>query len=276
MPSFIKKTYCERCGKEVPLFGGQKTAEGYICTPCRKELQPFVEKRKLQFSEITSEIIHEIDDEIKAKKEADKQKENTVTGVMIAFVIIGIAMLWGIGQSSKEPSSAISEGTPVSETAAAEETEKPQFTPQADIKEETISTPEPTSAPDIPDESPISDSDPISEEAVSAGIDEDFKALFAIEFPDEADIRKFANAYAGEEIELDGCAMYAEGDRVVVWYGDYEGQEDISRFGPEMLLLRVPENSCVTGDNIHIVANVLSYRERSSQMYLDCLSIALR
>ena len=70
--------------------------------------------------------------------------------------------------------------------------------------------------------------------------------------------------------------MYAGGDRVVVWYGDYEGQEDISRFGPEMLLLRVPENSCVTGDNIHVVAEIISYKEGSNMMYLDYRSITIR
>ena len=78
------------------------------------------------------------------------------------------------------------------------------------------------------------------------------------------------------DIEFDGCAMYSEDDRIVVWYGDYEGENDYYHDGPEMLLMNVDPNPISTGQNIHILATVKPYNDGSWMMYLDNIYVTPR
>ena len=153
------------------------------------------------------------------------------------------------------------------ETVESKEKEAENKASDADndvAEKEEESTPKPTATPEI-------------EEPITISNNDDFKKLINIENPsDENQIKTFVNKYKGMDIEFDGCAMYSEDDRIVVWYGDYEGENDYYHDGPEMLLMNVDPNPISTGQNIHILATVKPYNDGSWMMYLDNIYVTPR
>lgn len=140
MPSIIKKTYCERCGKEVSFIKREKTADGYLCKSCKEFLQPFVAVRDITIDQLTVETIGEIDEEVRKLEELAKQKSKENTKKVLIYSAIGFLLLLAIGAVSsatnkKDEDYAASEETTVEKSEDHTVSENSEEQKESAVKE---------------------------------------------------------------------------------------------------------------------------------------------
>lgn len=128
------------------------------------------------------------------------------------------------------------------------------------------------------EEKSTADTSEAVKEPITVKNNSDFQSLMKTKDPDEDAISEFANKYEFKVLEFDGNVKYKEDgtDRLLIWYGDYDANNEVSHNGPEMLLYYVDDSKFKTGDNVHIKASLEPYKDMSYMIYLDCEDISKR
>lgn len=121
---------------------------------------------------------------------------------------------------------------------------------------------------------------------------EDLKALLEVRDPGDPYVSEFAEKYDDREIEFDACIVsilnhedYDTRYDILIYVGDYEGEgfgygpsfqfEDVGVYDLGVDDLYLPDYIS-EGRNIHVVARVDEYEDRSQLFKLDPVSVTAR